>query len=80
MKTALQKWGNSLALRIPRTVAAELAVDVGQAVDLQIKQGRIVIAPLKKKQYELSHLLAGMTTKNRHAETLSGKRRGRETW
>ena len=80
MKTVLQKWGNSLALRIPRTVAAEIAVGEGHAVDLQVTKGRIVVAPVTKKRYELSDLVSGMTAKNRHAEIDSGKPRGRENW
>lgn len=80
MKTVLQKWGNSLALRIPRTVAAEIAVAEGHAVDLQVSKGRIVVAPVTKKRYELADLIAGMTAKNGHAEVESGKPRGRESW
>ena len=80
MKTVLQKWGNSLALRIPRTVAAEIAVGAGQAVDVQVSKGRIVVAPVTKKRYELSDLVSGMTAKNRHTEVDSGKPRGRESW
>jgi antitoxin MazE len=80
MKTVLQKWGNSLALRIPRTVADEIAVGEGQAVDLRVSKGRLVVAPVTKKRYELSHLVTAITAKNRHTETDSGKRRGREIW
>jgi antitoxin MazE len=80
MKTVLQKWGNSLALRIPRTVAAEVAVAAGHAVDLQVSKGRIVLSPLTKKRYELADLVSGIRAKNRHAEVSSGKSRGRENW
>lgn len=80
MRTVLQKWGNSLALRIPRTVAAEIAVSEGHAVDLQVSKGRIVVAPLAKKRYELADLVTGMTSRNRHAEIDCGKPRGAESW
>ena len=80
MNTVLQKWGNSLALRIPRTMAAEIAVSEGHAVDLQVSKGRIVIAPVKKKRYDLADLVSAMTAKNRHAEIISGSTRGRENW
>ncbi len=80
MNTILQKWGNSLALRIPRTIAAEIAVAEGHAVDLQVSKGRIVIAPVKKKHYEIADLVAAMTAKNRHSEIRSGGARGRESW
>jgi antitoxin MazE len=80
MNTILQKWGNSLAVRIPRTMADEMAVAEGQALELQVKKGRIVIAPATKKRYELSDLVSKMTARNRHGETPSGKPRGRESW
>ncbi len=80
MKTVLQKWGNSLALRIPSTVAAEIAVGEGHVVDLQVTKGRLVVAPVIKKRYELSDLVAGINAKNRHPETTTGETRGKETW
>jgi antitoxin MazE len=80
MKAVLQKWGNSLALRIPRTVAAEIAVGEGHAVDLQVKKGRLVVAPTTKKRYELSDLVSSITPKNRHAEISTGKAQGKEAW
>ncbi|MGH8095127.1 MAG: AbrB/MazE/SpoVT family DNA-binding domain-containing protein [Chthoniobacterales bacterium] len=80
MKTVLQKWGNSLALRIPRTVAAEIAVGAGQAVDLQVSKGRIVVAPVTKRRYELADLVSAITARNRHAEADSLRQRGRESW
>ena len=80
MKTVLQKWGNSLALRIPRTVAAEIAVGAGHAVDVQVNKGRIVVSPVTKKRYDLADLVSGITARNRHAEVDSGQQRGRESW
>ncbi len=80
MKTVLQKWGNSLALRIPSAVAAEIAVGEGHAVDLQVTKGRLLVAPVTKKRYELSDLVAGITAKNRHTETPTGSARGKEAW
>jgi antitoxin MazE len=80
MKTVLQKWGNSLALRIPRAFADEIAVDEGHHVDVRVTRGRLVIAPLRKKSYELSELLSGITRKNLHAEVGTGAPRGGEAW
>lgn len=80
MKTVLQKWGNSLALRIPSAVAAEIAVGEGHAVDLRVSKGRLVIAPMMKKSYKLADLVAGINARNCHAEISTGKRRGKEAW
>ncbi len=73
MKTVLQKWGNSLALRIPKTVATEIDVGAGQAVDVQVSRGRILVAPVTTKRYELSDLISEMTAKNRRAEIASAR-------
>ncbi len=80
MKTILQKWGNSLALRIPSAVATEIAVGEGHAVDLRVTKGRLVVAPLTRKEYDLSDLISGITAKNRHTEIGTGKPRGQERW
>ncbi len=80
MKTVLQKWGNSLALRIPRAFAEELAVDEGQRVDVRVARGRLIVAPVPKAAYHLGDLVAGITRKNVHAEATTGAARGREVW
>lgn len=49
MKTMIQRWGNSLALRIPKSFAQEIAVQEGDEVDLNIAKGRLVVAPCRKK-------------------------------
>lgn len=74
------KWGNSLALRIPGAVARQIAVGEGHAVDLQVTKGRLVVAPVTKKRYELSHLVSGINAKNRHPEVPTRKARGKEAW
>ncbi len=65
MKTSVQKWGNSLGLRIPAAVARSLDLKVESKIDLQIEEGRIILTPQrKKKQYELSALLELVTPDN----------------
>jgi antitoxin MazE len=80
MTTTLQKWGNSLAVRIPKTVANDVALGEGEAVDLRIMNGEIVIAPVRAKKYELEELVGRINGKNRHREVPAGDRRGREAW
>lgn len=80
MTTTLQKWGNSLAVRIPKTVANDVAIGEGEMVDLQIANGQIVIAPIRGKKYRCDELVMRINRKNRHAEVPAGKRRGREVW
>ena len=59
MKTQIGKWGNSLAIRIPKHIAEELALVVNTEVDCQLKDGVIVVRPIDKfGKYTLQQLLA----------------------
>ena len=79
MTTQLAKWGNSLALRIPRSVAAEAEVRDGDAVDVSVENGAIVVRPAARR-YSIDELTSGITRKNRHAETVWGPQSGKESW
>ncbi len=81
MKTAIQRWGNSLALRIPKIYAAETRISEGSEVELTLKSGTLVIRPLAgKKRYALSDLLKRITPDNRHDSIETGKAMGQEIW
>jgi antitoxin MazE len=81
MKTRLQRWGNSLGIRIPKTFAEETGLDTGSLVDLSVdSRGRLVIEPVRGPKYELAALLDGITDENLHPEAGTGRRRGREAW
>ena len=58
MRISVQRWGNSLAVRIPKTIARESGIDSGSAVDLQLVKGNIVLRPEPKPRYSLDELLA----------------------
>jgi antitoxin MazE len=78
MRTQVQKWGNSLALRIPRTFAVESNLQAGSEVDLSIVKGRLIVAPISKPDYSLEELLDGVTKHNIHSEVDAGPPQGRE--
>jgi antitoxin MazE len=80
MKTTIQLWGNSLAVRIPKMLAKETTFDEGDEVDLRADEDRIVIEQSKPKHYRLSDLLAGVTKSNRHDVVEFGAPAGREAW
>jgi len=80
MITKIQKWGNSLGLRIPKGVARGARVREGTTVTLAVSNGRLVVAPLETRGYELEALLAGVTRKNLHAAVDTGDPVGRERW
>jgi antitoxin MazE len=77
--TKLQKWGNSLAVRIPRGFAEQLMIQQGSEVDLSLDGDRLVIKP-RRRELSLSELLAQVTDENIHAEVATGEPTGREVW
>ncbi len=79
METQFGRWGNSLAVRIPSAFAREAKLDEGMAVELTVADGRLVIAPARRR-YDLAQLVAGITEDNRHAETDWGAPVGNEAW
>jgi antitoxin MazE len=80
MKSAVQRWGNSLAFRISRAFAQETRLGSGTEVDLQLKSGTLVIRPLRMSRYKLGALLAQVRKANLHSEANWGEPKGREVW
>lgn len=80
MTTKIQRWGNSLALRIPKSFAKDVHLESGAPVDLSVVKGRLVIKPSLKPTYTLAQLLKQISKKNLHAETDFGKPVGNEIW
>jgi antitoxin MazE len=80
MRVQVQKWGNSLALRIPKSFATETALACGADVDLTVEAGRLVITPVPRQRYTLDELVASITPENRHAEISTGASVGDEAW
>jgi antitoxin MazE len=80
MQTTIQKWGNSLAVRIPKAFVKEAHVAYGTRVDLTVDDGKIVIDPHTESEYKLEELLRGVTRRNLHAEVQTGDAAGREVW
>ncbi len=80
MRVRVRKWGNSLALRIPKRFAEETAMREGTLVDLSMSAGTIVAAPVRREKVFLKQLLAGVTKRNLHAAIDIGPRLGRESW
>jgi antitoxin MazE len=80
MKARIQKWGNSLAVRIPKTLAYETGIEEESEVELLLENGRLVIAPTSKPKYSLDELLEGINETNIHEEVDFGPSVGKEVW
>ena len=79
MKSKVQKWGNSLGLRIPKVLAEETNLGEGSSVDIRV-DGSVLIIKSSKKYYSLSKLLSQITSKNLHSEIDFGQPKGKEVW
>ena len=80
MKTKVKKWGNSLAVRIPGALAREAGFAEEGDVELSVSGGKVVMAPVRRKKYDLRELLTKVKKTNLHDEVSTGKPRGREEW
>ncbi|TGK12596.1 AbrB/MazE/SpoVT family DNA-binding domain-containing protein [Leptospira fletcheri] len=78
MKSVIQKWGNSLGIRIPKSIADELRLNNGSHVDLKYEGDKIVIYPIGKAN--LAEKLSKITKENRHSEVDTGRVSGNEIW
>ena len=79
IRLAIRKWGNSLALRIPRGVAHDVQFADGTEVDLTVEAGQVVLTPAAPV-LSLGALLRAITDKNLPGEVSTGGRMGREAW
>ncbi len=78
MQTKIQKWGNSLALRIPKSFAMNIGIKNDDFVNLEIKDGRLIISMVCEDEYFLEDLLNGITKENLHSEISAGDPVGKE--
>lgn len=72
----VQKWGNSLSIRIPKALAMEVGLEEGSEIDLDVEDGHLVIKP---RTNTLEDLLSKITPDNLHSEIQTGDPQGRET-
>ena len=80
MLTKVQKWGNSLALRIPRSFALDAQIENDSLVEISLVDGQIVVKRVVTPKWTLEELLAGVTKENLHHEVDMGEPVGNEGW
>lgn len=78
MKTTAQKWGNSLAIRVPKSVAAQVGLKAHDDLDIVVQEGTVVLKPHLRRVYRLEDLVKRITAKNVHDERDFGEPVGRE--
>lgn len=78
MSAKIQKWGNSLGVRIPKSIIKKTKLDENCEVEIEHKNGNIVIIPVRKK-HSLEQLLKEVTDLNLHSE-VAFESEGYEVW
>jgi antitoxin MazE len=79
IRAQLVKWGNSQAVRIPKTVLQQVRMEEGDQVEIRVEAGRITLEPLSP-QFTLESLVSAITRDNQHQELDWGKPVGKEVW
>ncbi len=80
MTSVVARWGNSLGIRIPKTVAEQAKITEGTSISFSVEGNSIVITPQKRRKYTLDELLEGMTPDHFHPEFETGNAVGNEDW
>jgi len=80
MRIKVKKWGNSLALRIPKAFAFQSKIREDEYVNLILEGNKIFIEPVDEKKYSLKELVSGIDKTNLQSEIDFGKPVGNEKW
>ena len=80
MEARVQKWGNSLAIRIPKAFANQVGLADMVAVDLSVEGNTLLVTPLQEPELTLADLLADLRPETIHEAVSWGAPVGREVW
>ena len=80
MRTRVQKWGNSLAVRIPKPFATEIGLEQDSPVEVSMLDGKLVLSPIQEAALSLDQLIEKVTEDNLHHEVDFGPVMGNEVW
>jgi antitoxin MazE len=78
MKSRVQKWGNSLAVRIPKSFAIEAGLHANAPVELSLAKGKVIVEPIARPTLTLDELLRRVTDGNLPGEWDTGPAVGKE--
>ena len=80
MNTKVQKWGNSLGIRIPISITKSLNIKANTSIEIKIEGDKILMQPIKNIEYDLKKLISHINESNRHDEKEWGNPIGNEIW
>lgn len=79
MDVTVQKWGDSLAIKIPDIFAKDINIQPGSHIDLKKVKDKLILKPCTRK-FTLKKMLSGINENNIHSETSTGEAVGNEIW
>ena len=82
MIARVQKWGNSQGLRLSKDLLCEAEIEVGDAVDVVVRQGTLVVTPVRRVRggHDLRELVSRIPKDYEPEEVDWGRPVGREVW
>lgn len=80
IQTTVQKWGNSLALRLAKSITSQLGINEHSKVEIILENNQLIIRPVTEQPVDIDALIAAITPENLHAEISTGEAVGREIW
>ncbi|MEX0782637.1 MAG: AbrB/MazE/SpoVT family DNA-binding domain-containing protein [Dehalococcoidia bacterium] len=80
MRAVVQKWGNSLAIRLPKRVAEDVRLRERSEVEMDVVDGRVVVTPVNVDEPSIEELIASIDPETVHPETDWGPPLGKEVW
>jgi antitoxin MazE len=78
--TKIQKWGNSLGIRLPSVFTKELKLKENSSVEIKLIDKKIIIEPVEIVQYDLDELLSKVSEENIHEEIIFDGPEGKKIW
>ena len=79
MKSQIGQWGNSLGIRIPKHAVEALALEANALIEVEVKNGKLVLTPVTEPELSLEELLAQVQDTS-ESEVDWGEPVGREAW
>ncbi len=80
MQAQLMKWGNSVAVRLPKALLEAARLQAGDSVELETQAPGAILVRAKRRRPTIEELVARITPENRHEETDWGPPQGKEFW
>ena len=80
MNTKVQKWGNSLGIRLPLSITKSLNIKANTSIQIKIEGDKILIQPIKNIEFDLKELISHINESNHHDEQEWGNPIGNEIW